>query len=87
MNKYRFLWVYYKFYDYIYGVCLDIQQRNEKIAKKLTLDCIRRIYTEMGSASKQEIGQFVNRMMIELATEHFYQQKQKKEQNRNRFAI
>lgn len=87
MNKYRFLWVYYKFYDYIYGVCLDIQQRNEKIAKKLTLDCIRRIYTEMGSASKQEIGQFVNRMMIELATEHFYQQKQKKEQNRNHFAI
>lgn len=85
MNKYRFLWVYYKFYDYIYGVCLEIQQGNEKKAKDMTLSYIRRIYTEMGHATREEISKFVNKMMIELATDYWYQLKQEKEKKRNKF--
>lgn len=87
MNKYRFLWAYYKFYDYIYGVCLEIRQGNEKMAKEMTIYYIRRIYTEMGSATKEETIQFVNRLMIELATNDWRRREQEKARKRNNSVI
>lgn len=87
MNKYRFLWTYYKFYDYIYSVCLEIRQGNEKKAKEMTIYYIRRIYTEKGDATKKEIIQFVNRLMIELATNHWQRQEQEKARKRNNSII
>ncbi len=82
VNKYRFLWVYYTFYDYIYGVCSEIHQGNENMARNMTMEYIKKVYTNMNnSATKDEIRHYVNRLMIEAATEFWVkQQKEKKKQ-------
>ncbi len=82
VNKYRFLWLYYTFYDYIYGVCSEVNQENENLARTMTVESIKKVYYNMdNSATKDEITRYVNQLMIEIATEFWKkQQKEKKQQ-------
>lgn len=86
MYKKRFLWAYYEFYDYIFGVCRELCGEADE-AKNLTLRCLRRIYTEKGHATNEEISRFVNQMLIELTAQQCYASEREKEEKLKKYYI
>lgn len=85
MYKKRFLWAYYEFYDYIFGVCRKLCREDEDEAKNLTLRCLRRIYTEKGHATDEEISCFVNQMLIELSAQCWHAAEREKEEKLKKY--